>query len=247
MSKKKSMDLGQVKSSIAASGNQSKVRSLARLKNLTANNDLKDVMPVGDRLVVSLKTWPAQSMNGVFMPESYTVIRGEQYVTEVEAVGEDVTIVDKGDVVIMSMYSGHHITTKTGHAKIISESDILIFKKKADMEKVLSFNPKTFQPGINNILVELIEKKEVKSEGGIILEVGEDDAFNQNDVVTKTAEIIAVGPTNEFGKSYKNVGVGSIIIIDAHVGLEMNTAEVTDKSKFRTMLANDILGFIDKK
>jgi D-arabinose 1-dehydrogenase-like Zn-dependent alcohol dehydrogenase len=46
------------------------------------------------------------------MPESYTVIRGQQYVTEVIAVGEDVKLVEKGDVAMVSMYSGHHVTTK---------------------------------------------------------------------------------------------------------------------------------------
>jgi hypothetical protein len=57
------------------------------------------------------------------------------------------------------MYSGHHVT-KTGHAKIISEGDILNYKSSRN-EKT-SFDPKTFQPGINYILVEMIEKKTVK-------------------------------------------------------------------------------------
>jgi hypothetical protein len=56
------------------------------------------------------------------------------------------------------MYSGHHVTTKTGHAKIISEGDILNYKKSR--KKTLSFDPKTFQPGINYILVEMIERKQ---------------------------------------------------------------------------------------
>jgi hypothetical protein len=50
------------------------------------------------------------------MPESYTVIRGQQYVTEVIAVGEDVKLVEK-ETWWSVMYSGHHVTTKTGHAK----------------------------------------------------------------------------------------------------------------------------------
>jgi hypothetical protein len=57
---------------------------------------------------------------------------------------------------------GHHVTTKTGHAKIISEGDILNYKKSSNEKKTLSFDPKTFQPGINYILVEMIEKKTVK-------------------------------------------------------------------------------------
>jgi hypothetical protein len=67
----------------------------------------------------------------------------------------------KGDVAVVSMYSGHHVTTKTGHAKS-SLKEILNYKKAAEMKKTLSFDPKTFQPGINYILVEMIEKKTVK-------------------------------------------------------------------------------------
>jgi hypothetical protein len=37
------------------------------------------------------------------MPESYTVIRGQQYVTEVIAVGDEAS--GKGDVAVVSMYS----------------------------------------------------------------------------------------------------------------------------------------------
>jgi hypothetical protein len=33
------------------------------------------------------------------------------------------------------------------------------------------YHLKTFQPGINYILVEMIEKKTVKSDGGIIMQV----------------------------------------------------------------------------
>lgn len=248
MESQKSMDLGAVKEQIRATHEGlGQIRSMEYAKNLTANNNLEDIKPVGDRIVVSLKAWPAQSVKGIFMPESYTVIRGQQYVTEVVAVGDEVKLVEKGDVVIVSMYSGHHVTTKTGHAKIISEGDILNYKKAATMKKTLSFDPKTFEPGINYILVEMIEKKTVTSDAGIIMQVGEDDALNTTDVATKTAKILAVGPVNEYGKAYKNVSVGSIILFDAYVGIAMNAGEVTDSEKYRIMFSNDILGFIDQK
>jgi hypothetical protein len=48
------------------------------------------------------------------------------------------------------MYSGHHVTTKNRARKIISEGDILNYKSSRN-EKTLSFDPKTFQPGINYI------------------------------------------------------------------------------------------------
>ena len=232
--KEKSADLAQI-------------RTMDKARNLTATNDLEDIRPVGDRIVVSLKAWPSQSVNGVYMPESYTVIRGAQYVTEVVAVGEKVTVVEKGDIAVVSMYSGHHITTRTGHAKIISETDILNYKKGEDMKKTLSFDPKTFRPGINYILVEVIEKKTVRSKGGVILEVGDDEAANKMDVATKTGKVISIGPTNEYGKSYSDIKPGTTIIFDAYVGMPMNTAEITDSEKYIVMFSSDILGFVSPK
>jgi hypothetical protein len=43
------------------------------------------------------------------------VIRGQQYVTEVIAGRCEAS--GKGDVAVVSMYSGHHVTTKTGRTK----------------------------------------------------------------------------------------------------------------------------------
>lgn len=223
------------------------VRTMDKARNLTATNEMKDFHPVGDRVLVTLKAWPTQSVGGIFMPESYTIIRGSMYVTEVVAVGEEVSLVAPGDVAVVSMYSGHHVTTTTGHAKIISESDILIYKKADVMKKTLSFDPKTFNPGINCILVEVIKKRTERSEGGIILEVGDDEAANKMDVATKTATVLAIGPVNEYGKKYDQVTVGSVIVFDAYVGTPMNTTEVNDSNNFLVMLAADVLGTILKK
>lgn len=242
----KNLDLGNVQQEIESKNKDyAQVRSMKNAKNLTASNDMSQVHPVGDRVLVQLKAWPSQSAEGIFVPDSYTVIRGEQYIAQVVEAGENVTTVTKGDVVVCSMYSGYHVTTKTGHAKIISESDILVYKKEEEDMKHLSFNPKTFVPGINYILVELIEKKTVKTESGIISTVGEDDAFNKNDVVTKTAKVLAIGPTNEFGKKFSGVKVGSVIILESYVGIDMNPSEITSDVKHRVMLANDILGYVE--
>jgi hypothetical protein len=69
MDNQKSMDLGAVKEQIRATHEGlGQIRSMG--KNLTANNNLEDIIPVGDRIVVAHKAWPAQSIK-VFMPESY--------------------------------------------------------------------------------------------------------------------------------------------------------------------------------
>lgn len=244
----KTADIGQVKSNIKLQHEKpAKVRSLKNAKNLTALNDLDEINAVGDRIVVALKAWPAQSAGGIFVPDSYVVIRGEQYITEVVSVGEKVSVVKVGDVAVVSMYSGHHITTQTGHAKIISESDIFAYKSKESMEKNKSFSPETFNPGINYILVENLKRKSVKSEAGLIVEVGEDSAFNTIDVATKTAVIKAVGQLNEHGYLPAGVGVGSLIVVDAYVGTYMNSGDVSESEKYSIMNVNDILGFVKKK
>jgi hypothetical protein len=68
------------------------------------------------------------------MPESYTVIRGQQYVTEVIAVGEDVKLVEKETCRSVNVFWTSR-NNKTGHAKIISEGDILNYKKAAEMKR----------------------------------------------------------------------------------------------------------------
>jgi co-chaperonin GroES (HSP10) len=57
-------------------------------------------------------------------------------------------------------------------------------------------------------------KENSKSDGGIIMQVGEDDAMNTTDII-KTAKVVAVGPTNEYAKTYKDIKIGSVIIFDA--------------------------------
>jgi co-chaperonin GroES (HSP10) len=93
-------------------------------------------------------------------------------------------------------------------------------------------------------LVEMM-KRNSKSDGGIIMRVGEDDD-EYHWCSNKTAEVVAVGQPNEYGKTYKDIKIGSVIIFDAYVGMAMNANEVTDSEKYRIMFSNDILGFIMK-
>ena len=242
-----SKDLSQVRNSIEQKNAPELGRSSIAAKNLTANVGMEQVKPNMNRAVIALKAWPAQSANGIFMPESYTIIRGELYIAEAVAVGPKCSLLSEGDAVILSMYSGHHITTKGGHAKIIADSDVLLYKSKAEMEKTQSYDPKTFTPGINYILIEMIERKTIKTDGGIIVETGDDEAFNKVDVATKSAKIISMGITNEYGTKYDESVIGKTIIIDAYVGLPMNASDIADSEKYKVILSNDILAFVDKE
>lgn len=246
MEQLKSKDLAQVKADIMAKDpSQKNVRSLSNAKNLTAQNELSAIKPAGKRVLVTLKAWPAQSANGVFVPDSYSVIRGEKYIGEVYEVGEEITLVAKGDAVIFSMFSGFHVTTKSGHAKLLDESSILLYKSAEQMKADNnSFDPKTFKPGINHILVEVFKRGEKVTEGGILIEQGEDGAFSNNDAVTKSGRIISVGETNEYGKQFANANPGAVIVFDSFVGIDVNTTDVTNVDKYKLMLGQHVLATI---
>ena len=138
----------------------------------------------------------------------------------------------------------HYAITGKTAAEII---DISADKTKENMEKTLSFDPKTFTPGINYILLEMIERKTIKTDAGIIVESGDDDAFNKMDVATKSAKIVALGPVDKYGTKYPKSVIGKTVIVDAYVGIPMNAADVADSEKYKVILSNDILAFVDKE
>lgn len=213
-------------------------------KNLTASVNMADIVPNEGRILVRIKAWPAQSEGGILTPNNYTIIRGEQYITQIEKVADNVSLVKEGDVAIVSMYSGFHVATKTGHAKILNETDVLAYKTGEEMNKNLNFNPETFEPGVNYILIELDNSKEVKTEAGIIASVDSLDTGNKNDSITKQAKVLKVGPTNDYGKQFKAPNVGDKIIIDSFVGIPLNNMDVKSKKEYRIMYLFDVLGFI---
>jgi hypothetical protein len=88
------------------------------------------------------------------------------------AVGEDVKLVEKETV---SMYSGHHVTTKGTKSSL---------NKK--IERTLSFD-EDISAGNKLHLGGDDRKENSKSDGGIIM-VGEDDAMNTN-VTTKRLKL----------------------------------------------------------
>jgi len=213
-------------------------------KKLTTKLSMDSIEPVDDLLLVTIKSWPAQTSSGLIVPDSYTVIKGEKYITEVHSVGENVKMVKPGDVVIVSMYSGHHIATSTGFGKLIRETDIIAHKKEQNM--ILA--PETFLPGMNYVLVKIEKEKELVTDAGIVVPAsfaGNDKS--KQDVATVVAEVISVGPTNEYGKKFDQVKPGTKIVLDSYVGLDIPNMEVTDESIYRVVFSNDILGIIKSK
>lgn len=111
------------------------------------------------------------------------------------------------------------------------------------MKKDSSFDPKTFKPGIDYILIEVFKRGEQVTKSGLLIEQGEDSAISNNDAATKSGRIISVGETSNY-KQYKGADVGAVIIFDSFVGLDVNTNDVTDVDKYKLILGKDVLATI---
>ena len=205
----------------------------------------KDINPVDDRMVIRIKSWPGQYASGIFVPESSTVIRNELYVAEILKAGPEAKKIGVDSMILVSMYSGYHIHTKEDLVKIISETDILAFKKVTSMKAQPSFDPKTFKPGINNILVKVKINDMQVSDSGLVTGLGDIDPISKNDAPTQVAEVLAIGPQNEFGKKYKGVKKGSHIVIDSYVGIEIPKIDVKESVIYKIMLSTDVLGYVN--
>lgn len=203
---------------------------------------LDNVEPTGNGVLIAVKSWPTQTAAGIIVPDGNVVIRGEKYVTEVIDVGENVSIVEKGDVVVMSMYSGHHIATDSGHAKIIRDTDILTFKK----ETTMLLHPETFTPGINYMLVKITKEKEIITDAGLVIPTSSFSNKSKQDVATTTGEVVSIGDSNEYGKKFDNVKVGSTVIFDSYVGLDVPMADASGNTRFLVMYVESAIGVIGK-
>ena len=212
---------------------------------MTAFSPVSEITPMKDRLVVKIKTWPAQNTAGLLVPESTVLIRAEQYITEVVTVGSNVKMVEKGDIVIVSMFSGHHIKTKVGDEKIkmIYDTDILTFKKNTDMQKLASFNPETFTPGINYILVK-VDESEIITDSGIIINSGNSEA-SKSDVATLIGEVVTVGETTHTAKYVGDINKGDQVLFDAYVGLDLASVDAASDIKYKVMFSDSVLGIIN--
>lgn len=214
-------------------------REVKQLK-VTTNDELEKVTPNPKGILVAIKSWPSQTTGGILVPDQYVMIRAEKYICEVIGVGSEVVLVEKGDVVVVSMYSGHHIVTKTGHAKIVHEGDILNYKKTSGME----LRPETYLPGIDYILIKIFTPKDIISDAGIVVPAHKlTNDHSKQDVSTRTAEVLAVGSLTEESK-YAFVTVGTKIIFDAYVGLDLPVEDITDEFSYKIMYIWDILATV---
>jgi co-chaperonin GroES (HSP10) len=212
------------------------------LFNLTAKVSLSQIEPTKGKVLIAIKAWPGQSHDGILYPATHTIIRGEKYLAEVLAVGEGVLVYEKGFIITVSMYSGYHVATSDGHAKLVSDTDILTFKNSKNMNEVNAFNPATFEPGINLALLAITNAKEEKTAAGIIVNTAR--AESKNDAITKIGKVLKVGETNDYGKQFTLPTVDSTVIIDGHVGDRLNDSVTQNEIEYRVVMIFDILGKI---
>lgn len=212
------------------------------IHNLTARTKLENVMPAQGKVLIKIKAWPAQSHEGIFAPNDHIIIRGEKYIAEVLAVGKNVTAFRAGQIITSSMYAGYHVATEDGHAKILTDTDILTFKENKNMDNVGAFNPETFNPGINFVLVAINTAKEEKTAAGIIVNTAREQS--KNDAITKLGKVLKIGDQNAYGSQFSMPAVGSHVIIDGTVGDKLNDVTTQNDMEYRVVFVFDILGYL---
>lgn len=211
---------------------------------VSAKTKLSKINPTGNGVMVAIKSWPSQNMSGIIVPDSYVAIRGEKYVTEVVKVGPDVDMVKPGDAVICSIFSGHHLATAEKHAKVIRETDILVFK---DKEGIMTFKPESFKPGKGYILIKIPEKVDMTTESGLFIPaatIGSD--HQKQDVATVTAEVLAIGPESDLARPFTEVQIGAKVIVDSYAGLDIPQADASDGNIYRIMYMWDVIATIEE-
>ena len=212
------------------------------ISNLTTKTELESITPASGRVLIAIKTWPAQNQDGIFVPDSYTVIRNNKYIAEVIAVGENVLTYKVGHVVTISSFAGYHVATKTGHGKIVSDTDILTFKNIENMNDTAGFKPETFNPGINFMLVEFDAKKEQTTDSGIVVNTAREQS--KNDTISMVGKVLKVGDVNDYGKTLQLPLTDDIVVLDGHVGDRVNDTSVNTDKEYKVVHIGDILGYI---
>lgn len=211
----------------------------------------KNVTPTKGKILIAIKSWPSQSKEGIIInAETHTVIRGELYVSEVIKSSIENSKYKKGDIIIVSMYSGNHINTSDAKTKIISEGDILMYKTKEEMNKTKSFAPDSFTPGINYILVKEKTIKEVTTTGGIIISKKIQEDTDKTDYATKVTTVVKIGDIKKIEgmniEEYpKMIKIGTEIITDTFVGLPMNQQNTSPEYIYNIMYIFDAIGIIE--
>lgn len=210
-------------------------------KKVVSKDGMADnISPARGRLVVKLLRWPSQSGGGILMTDNYTMVRAEQYITEVIKIGAGTSSAEVGDLVIVSMYSGHHLHTKNDKLKVIQESDIVAFMK--DPKEGARFDPETYTPGIGYVLVKFGEVLENVTAAGVIH--GEVKTTSKADVATVSAEIVALGAPGEYQEVFDELSIGDTVVFESYVGLPLASLDITSKITYKVLYAFDVLGVV---
>ena len=218
---------------------------MKKASNITAELEISDIKPAKGRMLVEIKSWPAQFSSGILVGASSVVIRNELYVGEVR----DSENHNDGDVVVTSMYSGFHVPTKSGYVKIINDTDVLMSKSKEAHEANKSFEPSTFVPGVNYMLVRYKPKTEKVTDSGILVDLGKKEELSKNDSVIDIVEIVSIGNTEEIqgmAPIDEFLGAGDRVIVDKFVGIPMNQIDANPKYIYKIMYYFDIMAKVEK-
>ncbi|KAL5724618.1 20 kDa chaperonin [Ranunculus cassubicifolius] len=191
------------------------------------------VKPLGDRILVKIKTAEEKSTGGILLP---TTAQSKPQGGEVVAVGEGRTLgknkvgisVKTGSQIVYSKYAGTELDFNGSNHLLLKEDDIVGVLETEDVKDLKPLN--------DRVLIKVVEAEE-KTAGGLFLTEASKDKPSIGTVVA-----VGPGPLDEEGnRKPLTITTGNNVLYSKYAG---NDFKGTDGSDYIALRASDVMAVL---
>jgi chaperonin GroES len=191
------------------------------------------VKPLGDRVLVKIKTVEETSMGGILLPTS---AQSKPQSGEVVAIGEGRTVgknqvdisLKTGTQVVYSKYAGTELEFNDSNHLILKEDDIVGILETDDIKDLKPLNDRVFIK---------VAEAEVKTSGGLFL-----TEANKEKPSVGTVIAVGPGPLDEEGKRKPlSVSPGNTVLYSKYAG---NDFKGTDGTNYIALRVSDVMAVL---
>ncbi|XP_068314494.1 20 kDa chaperonin, chloroplastic-like [Pyrus communis] len=208
-------------------------RGLAIKAATTVAPKYTSIKPLGDRVLVKIKTVEEKTGGGILLP---TTAQTKPQGGEVVAVGEGKTIgktkvgisVETGAEVVYSKYAGTEVEFNAAKHLILKDDDIIGILETEDVKDLKPLN--------DRVLIKVAEAEE-KTSGGLLLT----EASKEKPSI---GTVTAVGPgtlDEEGNRKPLSISQGSTVLYSKYAG---NDFKGKDGSEYITLRASDVIAIL---
>lgn len=191
------------------------------------------VKPLGDRVLVKIKTAEEKTTGGILLP---TTAQSKPQGGEVVAVGEGKTIgknkvdisVQTGAQIVYSKYAGTELDFNGSNHLLLKEDDIVGILESEDVKDLKPLN--------DRVLIKILEA-ETKTAGGLFLTEASKDK-------PSIGTVVAVGPgllDEEGNRKPLTVTTGNTVLYSKYAG---NDFKGSDGSDYIALRASDVMAVL---